>query len=301
MKIQKKSQLLRRPETEADLSALAERILRKADVIGVLPTPIDELLRIENIEQISNLDELQESFFKRLKSHAIEGYHSAIQSLRGIADLRERVVYVPSNDTPARILFVKAHEFGHEVIPWHHIDTAYLDDDKTLSPQIELEFEREANFIAAELMFQGRRFTRQVRDYAVSFDTVFSLADQHGASKQATLWRYVEEQDEPTAVAPYYPTSAIDQEGNQVLRLWKPVASSKFHDRYGDLEFPRYIRTGHPWVLARDSMQICTGIDALKCGDTSQRFEWHAWWNTYTLFVLLRRRPHLSVVRGILT
>jgi hypothetical protein len=289
-----RSLLLKRPETEEDLSTLAEGVLRKAGAIGVLPTPIDDLLNAEKIEQINKLDELHVSFLNRLKHQATERYHSIIQSLRGIADLRERVVYVPSNDTAPRLRFVKAHELAHQIIPWHHIDTSYLDDNKTLSPDIEVEFEREANFTAAELIFQGHRFTRQVRDYAVSFDAVFYLADQHGASRQSTLWRYIEEQDEPIAVAPYYPTNAIDNEGNTVLRLWKPVASPKFHNKYENLEFPRYLRTGHPWMFARESMQICSGIESLNCHGLSYRFEWHAWWNTYTLFVLLRRRPHLS-------
>jgi hypothetical protein len=32
----------------------------------------------------------------------------------------------------------------------------------------------------------------------------------------------------------------------------------------------------------------------------TMEFQWMAWWNTYTLFVLLRRKPKLSLVGGIL-
>ena len=74
-------------------------------------------------------------------------------------------------------------------------------------------FEQEANFFGAETIFPGARFRTLARDFRPNFAAIFSLADQHGASRQSTAWRFVEEQDESVALPPYYPTSAIDDYG----------------------------------------------------------------------------------------
>jgi hypothetical protein len=181
------------------------------------------------------------------------------------------------------------------------VDPTYLDDDVTLSPFIQAKFEMEANFFASEVMFQGDRFRNLVLDYAPSFDAVFELADMHGASNQATIWRYVEEHDEALAVAQYYPTNIFDEHDKQVLGLWKVIPSPKFLKRYGNIILPSKIRTGDTWARARDckDQDVCEGHDVFCCGEENVTFEWHAWWNTYTLFVLLRRRPSLGIVGKI--
>src|SRR5262249_10138198 len=129
---------------------------------------------------------------------------------------------------------------------------------------------------------------------------IFSLAAQHGASRQSTAWRFVEEQDEAVALLPYYPTNAIDDYGNRALNLWRPVGSSSFNRRYAGIDMPAIVRTGHPWVAARDLEDPCSGNEDLWVDGQKVAFEWHAWWNTYTLFVLLRRKPRLSVIGGLL-
>jgi hypothetical protein len=289
-----KQKIAVRPESELTVSELAAKLIRKADAEGILPTPIDQLF---DIARVTNVQELpNEAFLKTLSEQAKGFFRSAMQKLRGIADLREKTTYIPRDPHSGRELFVKAHELGHQVLPWHAVDSAYLDDNESLSPAAKVIFELEANFFGSETIFQGKRFRTLARDYQPSFDAIFSLADQHGASKQATAWRFVEEQDEALALLQYYPTNAIDENGNRVLNLWVSVGSPAFNRQYGAINPPLTLRTGHSWVAARDLDRTCDGNESLMVDDRIVVFQWHAWWNSHALLVLLRRRPSLSVV-----
>src|SRR5882724_2811745 len=163
-----------RPDSQDEVSEIAERMLRAADAVGKLPTPIDDLVRAADVVDEPESPGLIERFASLLNEGRRNLFRSTLQKLRGIADLRERVVYVP-NDTAPRVLFAKAHELGHQVLPWHHVNTAEMvpfhqDDNRSLSPEVERLFDLEANFFASEVIFQGRRFSAKVRDFRPSFD-----------------------------------------------------------------------------------------------------------------------------------
>ena len=293
-----KQKIAVRPESEPKLSELSRKLIREADAAGILPTPLERLLEVAKVK---NIDELpDETFLQTLSGKAKGIFIAAKQKLRGIADIREKATYVPKDPNTGRERFAKAHELGHQVIPWHEIDPAYLDDDESLGPSAKGIFEQEANFFGAETIFQGKNFRILARDYQPSFDAIFTLADRHGASKQSTAWRFVEEQDEALALLQYYPGNAIDEHGNSVLTIWRSVGSPEFTRRFPKLDVPRVIRTGDPWVAARDLNRLCDGNENLLVDGHGVAFQWIAWWNSYTLFVLLRRKPMLSLVGGIL-
>ncbi len=305
MNPQYSSSIVIRPDSEEEISSYSERLLKKANTIEILPTPIDDLVEVAKISEINSTDELRNNFVSSLKSNAQEIFINALQKIRGLADLRERVIYVPKTSNPVRNIFPKAHELGHQVLPWHNIDPSYLDDDMTLSQDVKNLFEREANFFASEIIFQGKYFRKKARDYTASLPAVFKLADMHGASVQATIWRYVEEQDEAVAVVMYYPTDTLDEYGNKLLKLWKIIPSQKFIRKYNDIELPRSVPTGHPLVAVRDlkysdGTNILEGKDKFSILGEKYTFEWQTWWNNYTLFVLLRRSHALGVIRNIL-
>ena len=285
-----------KPRSEQDIAQLAELSLKEANAIDKLPTPIDDLIKVSKVEEVFNFDQIKAGFFASLKKDVQETSKFIIQKIRGIADLRERAIYIPKTDNPLRNIFPKAHELGHQIIPWHNIDPTYTDNDGTLSPRIEIEFEKEANFFASEVIFQGKRFGNNARDYAASFEAIFKLSDLYGASKFSTIWRYVEEQDELILIAIYYPNeNTFDDSGKNVLDLWKIIPSKKCLNKFGQIDMPQRIRTGNPWVVARDLSHICDGKDALKYNSGSSTFYWQAWWNGYTLFVLLKHIPMLGL------
>jgi hypothetical protein len=293
-----KQKIAVRPEAEGKLADLSRKLIREADAAGILPTPLERLFEIA---KVTNIDDLPDETFLQTLSETARGFFlRAKQKMRGIADLRTRAIYIPADRNTGRRLFVKAHELGHQVIAWHNVDPTYLDDNESLGPSAKGIFEQEANFFGAETIFQGKNFRNLARDYQPSVAAIFALADKHGASNQATAWRFVEEQDEAVALLQYYPSSAIDEAGNQVLVVWRSVGSPEFNKRFSEIHVPQAIRTGHPWVAARDLDRDCDGNENLLVDGQGLAFQWMAWWNSYALFVLLRRKPMLSLVGGIL-
>ena len=284
-----------RPESADDVSKYARQALRAADASGRLPTPLDDLLEAAAIGNLQIDDEVKRDFSARLAGATKQAFDSMWQKIRGIADLRERVTYVDENTTSPRIRFAKGHELGHAVLPWHRLDPGRFDDDKSLSWEAEELFDTEANFFSAEVIFQSTNFTRIVRDYAVGFDSIFHLADMHDASRHATAWRYVEEQDESIALVTYWPSRF----NPEMLRLGKVVASPNFLRRFSGIDLPRQLGPGHDWTTKDASDPIHGDSISLNYGKALVRFEWEAWWNGYGLLVLLRRKPKLHFVRGL--
>lgn len=204
-----------RPESAAEIIQLAQTTLLRADCLGSLPTPLDELYRHTRVKAI-DLPPVEEMPLLRLEKASKDLLRSALQKVRGIADLRRRAVYLPTGHSNSRRQFAKAHELGHQLIPWHRIGRDCVDTDTSLSPAVRDTFEAEANLFASEVIFQGKSFRIRARDYKPTLEAVFLLADQHGASRQATLWKFTEEQDLPVASLAYYPIGW----GNE-LKLWK--------------------------------------------------------------------------------
>ena len=295
-----KQKIAVRPKSELKLSGLVRKLLREADAVDVLPTPLDRLFEVAKIKNISELPD-EEAFLKTLPGKVRDFFLSAKQKLRGIADLRERAAYVPPDPKNiGRERFAKGHELAHNVIPWHNVDPAYLDDNESLGPNAKGLFEHEASFFSSDVIFQGAGFLKRARDYAPDFNAIFKLADDHGASKQATAWRFVEVQDEAIALLQYYGGKAIDEHGNPVLVIWRSVGSPEFNRRFPTIDPPQMLRTGHPWVAARDVKRICDGNENLLCDGQPTLFEWHSWWNGSALCVLIRRKPMLHLVGNLL-
>ena len=288
-------ELIVRLESAKEVSKYARKTLHAADAIGQLPTPIDDLLAAAEIGNLKIDEEVKQSFAARLTGLVKQEFYSMWQNIRGIADLRERVTYVDNNTTPQRVRFAKGHELGHEVLPWHHLDPGRFDDENSLTLEAEEIFDLEANFFSAEVIFQCDNFTRIVRDYAVGFDSIFHLADMHGASRHSTAWRYVEQQDEAVALVTYWPSkfSAGD------LYRGKIVASPNFLRKFQLIELPKLLTQDHVWAVAHGSSVIHRDMIALSCDGGTFQFEWEGCWNGYSLFVMLRRKPKLRIVREL--
>src|SRR5688500_622672 len=127
------SSTLRRPDSSKSLQQLAEKLLSQAGAAGVTPTSIDDLVAIAKLEEAQDLESFVIRFLGRVAGGAREAFLSTLQKVRGIADLRERAIYIPKEARETRRRFVQAHELGHQVIPWHNVNVGYRDDDLSLS------------------------------------------------------------------------------------------------------------------------------------------------------------------------
>lgn len=285
------------PEEREELEALASDLLNKAGVYGVLPTPLEALYDHVGVTCISELPE-KEAYMKTLGKAARAKFQSTMQKIRGIADLRDDVVYIPKGQTNARDRFARAHEISHQTIPSHNVTDPYIDTNFELSSAVTDQFEREANYMGAELIFQVDHFRRIALDHKASISAALLLADEHGASYHATIWKLIEVQDERICVAQYYPINSNHHK--QGFRLDKTVGSDNFNKKINEIELPVKIDTNHDWFTAIQLGEMPSGTIQLNVDGMPRTFEWSAWFNKYTLFVMLRDKPTLHGIGRII-
>jgi len=288
-----------RPDSELEIVEKAQTLLVRAECLGTLPTPIDRLFETAKISEVELDRSEMLSLWTRFSAGAkrmVSGAMGIINQIRGAADLRRRVVFMPRDDSRARVFFARAHELGHLALPWHKLNEDYLDSDKTLSHRINERFEIEANLFAAETVFQGARFKEMARQYSPDFASNLELANRHGTSLQATFWRFAEVHDEALAGVTYYPAKkgATAEAVQAGFVIYKFVRSTAFAKRFGSMTVPGRLDAGHEWATARFArQQPMLGEIPLQFEGRAEPFLWEAFWNGYCLMVLVRRKPVL--------
>lgn len=201
--------------------ALSESALSRAGVIGVLPTPLDQVAAVADIAEIVDIGNLPPA----LEAQKPSGLHKILGALL----YKERTVFVDLSQNDGRARLTEAHEIGHKLIPWH--EAAFrLDDLETITGRTHDHLEEEAFLAGGHLIFQGARFHDKALDYEVSIKTPLLLADEYGASYHATIRYYVMHHPDALAllVAGRYAASGS-------VPLWKSVESPLFLERYGRL------------------------------------------------------------------
>lgn len=284
-----------RPQSEVEIARRANRLLIRGGCVGVLPTPIEQLYEIAKVKEIELDRSEAASIWSRFSKRARQLVMNVINEVRGAADLKKRVVYVPQDDTKPRLLFARAHELGHQVLDWHFVNPDYMDGPQTLSPYCKDYFELEANLFAAEAIFQGQRFRDMARQYRPEFASIFELATRHGASRHATFWRFIEVHDEPVAGIFYFPARRgwTPEAVEAGFTLQKVLHSSAFGLRYGSVTFDGRLNFQHAWAKARTAHEPVAGEMPINVDGRPVSFLWESYWNSYFLMVLLRRRPAL--------
>jgi len=205
---------------------LVEALLVQTGTAGRLPTDERALLGYLDLKQLSF------DFAKDVEilSKAPEVPHR----LRAALSLRERTIVTHSGLDTKRSRFSILHEVGHFVLPEHR-ERIFLDTDETLSWWTKLKLEKEANAMAADLIFQGNRFTRESLDYVLSCNTAISLAPKYGASYESAMRRYVERHDLPCAVIVYQkvlPGAEESDLGDEKYQIHYTVSSPLFRSSY---------------------------------------------------------------------
>lgn len=182
-------------DSHEDIARLTDRLLRKADAYGRLPTPVEDILAAANLKETPDTF-LSEGSIATMPAHLRGVLRRVSGKVHAALDRETRVVHInPATDLVGQQAFKRLHETAHDLFPWQHIDEGCLgfaDNEMTLSPRTTILFEREANQGSAEMLFQRERFAEIAADYAVSCATVVELANLFGASRHATFRRYVE-------------------------------------------------------------------------------------------------------------
>lgn len=126
----------------------------------------------------------------------------------------------------------------------------------------------------------------------------------HEASRHATAWRFVEVQDEKLALGIYYPKSPRALARANPMTYWTHIPSDSLLERLPDIQFPRELEIEHPWREPMNpfSSEVAAGEMKIDClTDGNLMFQWQSWWNSYSLFVLIRRPPRLALLKSFLS
>src|SRR6266566_1774093 len=172
-----------------DIENISRNVLLAAKAWGKLPTPVDDIVRFANlqIEMGVDLSKIEPGFFSKNFQFAKEGMRKVL----GIIDRRQKTIYLDHTQNPSRKNFVKLHEVGHDACSWQSA-LGYMDDDKTLDPEADEIFEREASFFASCTLFQLERFDEEIVKLPLSIKSAKILGQMFGGSNHAAIRRYVE-------------------------------------------------------------------------------------------------------------
>ncbi len=195
-----------REQTARDINDLVGKILRdlgnRAPPLN--PDVVRDLLRLDRQYYSSTDDGALREVAHRLKVAGKQVLARPALLVDAIKKWDLRALFLPDgkrilidSDLPdAKKRWSEGHEVGHSIIPWH-LDTMLGDNKLTLKPACHEQIENEANFAAGQLLFFQMAFVRDARDLVLGIDAITTLKKRYGNTITTTLWRYVEQSDEP--------------------------------------------------------------------------------------------------------
>jgi hypothetical protein len=184
--------------SQRDIESKVLDILKQSKALDVFPTPVDRIVYCADliVDGTIDLAHYKEPFLKKL----VKPLKNALIDLRGFVDRREKIIYVDHSMRESRKNFVKLHETGHIILPWQAAILNCAENDETLNPLVDEEFEAEANYFASAAFFQLDRFDAEVRKLGLGIDSARALSTHFGASIHASLRRMVEFQNKRCAL-----------------------------------------------------------------------------------------------------
>jgi len=182
------------PGQLARIQKEAERALREASVLGVLPTPVEQVMAIARVKEVEE-DVLNPSFVSKLIGKGESAGHAikrALSKVIGLFHASDGLVFIDQTLMLVRKRFVRLHEAAHGFLPWQRPMYAVVEDcEKSLDPETADLFDREANVFASEVLFQLDTFRQMAEAESFSIWTPVKLAPKFNASLYASIRQYV--------------------------------------------------------------------------------------------------------------
>ncbi len=209
----------------------ARRALLEAGALGNLPTPVDHILAVANVEQVED-EVLNEKFLSKLRSKAGDALKRALSKVVGVFDVKSNIVFVDHLLKPVRKRFVMLHEAGHGFMPWQRAMYDLVEDcDQALDPAAADLFDREANVFASEVLFQNDTFACMAADEKFEIWTPIRLAKKFDASLYASIRQYVSKNDRCCVVLVLNPPTLSNGGFRATLR--RVISSDSFLKTFG--------------------------------------------------------------------
>ncbi|MEF0943029.1 ImmA/IrrE family metallo-endopeptidase [Rhizobium sp. BR 362] len=237
------------PGEYAAIHRAATDLLNKASAWDRLPTPVPDLLSAAklHVAPMSAFD--PRSLLRHAREfgeRAAKLVKSAIDKVRGIFDVHGDLIHIDTTVNESKQNFLKLHEAGHKHIPHQTGLFRWIQDcDKSLSPEVSDQFEREANIFATVVLFQDRRFAEMAADSTFGIKVPLALSKRFGASAYASMREYVRRSDRACAVIVLNPADLCPVLGMR-SELRRVELSPLFQGRFGDLKLPEYIDRLNP-------------------------------------------------------
>ena len=266
----------------------AERALQEAGALGVLPTPVDNILAAANVEPIDD-EVLDTGLLRKLRSKAGDVLKRALSKVLGVFDAKSGLVFVDRLLQPVKQRFVMFHEAGHGFMPWQRTMYNLVEDcEQTLDPEAAELFDREANVFASEVLFQLDTFTEMAADYDFEIWTPIKLAKQFQASLYASIRQYVAKSDRCCVVLVLNPPKPPDTFKATLRRV---IPSASFAATFGAYPWPNVYTPADPlWALVPLGGRRASGKRNLVLQDPDgKRHECIAesFTQTYQVFILI--------------
>jgi hypothetical protein len=213
----------------------AERALREAGALGVLPTPIDRIMAVARVEEVKE-DVLNPGFLAKLRAKAEQAGHTvkrALTKVLGLFHATEGLVFLNQSLIAVKKRFVGLHEAGHGFLPWQRPIYAVVEDcEKALDGATAELFDREANVFASEVLFQLDVFHDMAESERFEIWTPVRLAPRFGASNYAAIRQYVSKNRRACAVVVLEMPELVPGDGYRAT-LRRAVQSAKFTELFG--------------------------------------------------------------------
>jgi Zn-dependent peptidase ImmA (M78 family) len=213
----------------------AERALREAGSLGVLPTPIDRIMAAARVQEVKE-EILDSGFLSKLRStvsNAGDVVKRAVSKVLGLFHASEGLVFLNQSLLGVKKRFVGFHEAGHGFLPWQRPMYALVEDcEKTLDPDTAELFDREANVFATEVLFQLDTFSEMSAGEPFSIWTPVNLAKRFKASNYAAIRQYVSKSKKACVVVVLNMPEFVRDDGFRVS-LRRVIQSDSFTELFG--------------------------------------------------------------------
>lgn len=273
-------------DSSDDIDKIAKNLLIASKAWGVFPTPVDQIvqyaeLQIENGIDLSTVDP---GFF----ATKLEFVRSALSKVVGIVDFRQKTIYLDQSQKTPRKNFVKLHEVGHKACSWQSDLKGFMDDEKTLDPDIDDQFEREASYFASGALFQLERFDDEAAKLPLGIKSPQVLAQKFGGSNHAGIRRYVERSKKRCAVLVFHKPT---ENGKFAVKIRDYFQSPAFTAEFGEIVWEGGV-CGLEWIFVQEIQRKRRwhedGQVAIITGNgESITFTYHFFNNTYNTFILI--------------
>lgn len=234
-------------ESQREVARYADLLLRKASAVGRFPTPVADLVKAAELEvaresalERIGMDVLYRSLPNFLKLTP-DAFKRAASKVLGLLHRPDRMIHLDPTLHPKRRIYITVHEIAHDFLPHQRSTFKILEDsDFELDHETNDLYEREANVFSSEVLFQGKLFTLEAADSALSIRVPLELSKKYGPSVYSSARRYVSTHRKACALIVFNRPEELIGVGN-VITLRRIILSPAFVRQFGGL------RLGDVW------------------------------------------------------